>query len=91
VPLPESTPDPQTPVAHRYATSERTPQSANGSAKRKCIESMTASEKKRDKKDRKAYSTAGRPRIRGQYKCGKCGFAPKKQKVRLIRCPVCAL
>ena len=32
------------------------------------------------KKDRKAYSTAGRPRVRGEYKCGKCGFMPKKTK-----------
>lgn len=32
------------------------------------------------KKDRKTYSTAGRPRVRGEYKCGKCGFMPKKAK-----------
>lgn len=32
------------------------------------------------RKDRKAYSTAGRPRVRGEYKCGKCGFMPKKSK-----------
>jgi len=32
------------------------------------------------KKPRKQYSTAGRPRNRGQYKCGKCGFKPKKAK-----------
>eukprot|EP00041_Stephanoeca_diplocostata_P004741 m.49547 g.49547 ORF g.49547 m.49547 type:complete len:347 (-) comp15330_c0_seq1:437-1477(-) len=32
------------------------------------------------KKDRKVYSTAGRPRQRGEYKCGKCGFYPKKEK-----------
>ena len=44
---------------------------AKGSAKKKTTEG---------RKDRKAYSTAGRPRVRGEYKCGKCGFMPKKQK-----------
>lgn len=39
---------------------------------------LSSSEKK--KKDRKTYSTAGRPRVRGEYKCGKCGFMPKKAK-----------
>lgn len=32
------------------------------------------------RKDRKTYSTAGRPRVRGEYKCGKCGFYPKKSR-----------
>jgi hypothetical protein len=32
------------------------------------------------KKPRKAYSIAGRPRARGEYKCGRCGFLPKKAK-----------
>lgn len=29
---------------------------------------------------RKTYSTAGRPRVRGEYKCGKCGYYPKKAR-----------
>ena len=29
---------------------------------------------------RKKYSVSGRPATRGGYKCGVCGFAPKKQK-----------
>jgi len=32
------------------------------------------------KKPRKAYSIAGRPRARGEYKCGRCGYLPKKAK-----------
>ena len=32
------------------------------------------------KKIRKAYSVAGRPRQRGEYKCGRCGFFPKAAK-----------
>lgn len=35
---------------------------------------------KKPKKPRKAYSIAGRPRARGEYKCGRCGFLPKKAK-----------
>jgi len=30
--------------------------------------------------NRRSYSTAGRPRVRGEYKCGKCGFYPKKSR-----------
>ena len=29
---------------------------------------------------RKAYTVAGRPRKRGEYKCGRCGFLPKVAK-----------
>ena len=46
-------------------------------AKSPAAQLLTTGEKK---KPRKQYSTAGRPRNRGQYKCGKCGFKPKKAK-----------
>ena len=38
------------------------------------------SEPVKKKKVRKAYSVAGRPRQRGEYKCGRCGFFPKAAK-----------
>lgn len=84
VPLPPATPDPATPSSARRAA--RTPKSGGSAVrmdKRKLNSAeKTASERKKDKKDRKTYSTAGRPRQRGEYKCGKCGYYPKKEKVR---------
>ena len=38
------------------------------------------SEPVKKKKVSKAYSVAGRPRQRGEYKCGRCGFFPKAAK-----------
>jgi len=61
----EPTPLKKTPRASSSSTSSVS--SEHGSGEKK-------------KKDRKAYSTAGRPRVRGEYKCGKCGFMPKKTK-----------
>eukprot|EP00035_Acanthoeca_spectabilis_P021294 m.437410 g.437410 ORF g.437410 m.437410 type:complete len:326 (+) comp18111_c0_seq1:85-1062(+) len=82
VPLPPATPDPATPSSARRAA--RTPKSGGSAVrmdKRKLNSAeKTASERKKDKKDRKTYSTAGRPRQRGEYKCGKCGYYPKKEK-----------
>ena len=84
----QTTPGPTTPTnVRRTKGTPRSGSSGGGSSakrpqsdKRK-HDSMTASERKKDKKDRKTYSTAGRPRSRGEYKCGKCGFYPKKEKV----------
>eukprot|EP00038_Savillea_parva_P001948 m.108729 g.108729 ORF g.108729 m.108729 type:complete len:346 (+) comp10669_c1_seq1:36-1073(+) len=83
----QTTPGPTTPTnVRRTKGTPRSGSSGGGSSakrpqsdKRK-HDSMTASERKKDKKDRKTYSTAGRPRSRGEYKCGKCGFYPKKEK-----------
>jgi len=62
----KSTPSPpSTPLEQASKSSTSTPSTSSG---------------KKAKKDRKAYSTAGRPRKRGEYKCGKCGFMPKKGK-----------
>eukprot|EP00039_Didymoeca_costata_P016650 m.301413 g.301413 ORF g.301413 m.301413 type:complete len:777 (+) comp16426_c0_seq23:347-2677(+) len=33
-----------------------------------------------NEKSRRPYNTENRPRIRGSYKCGECGFAPKKER-----------
>lgn len=65
VPLPEQTPTP----------THRKPASSSHSKKRVAVVEVSE-----PRKDRKTYSTAGRPRVRGEYKCGKCGFYPKKSR-----------
>lgn len=76
-PLPISTPNPS-------SSSKKTRDVSHTSSPVSSSNSDSAAEdddkKDKTKKDRKTYSTAGRPRVRGEYKCGKCGFMPKKAK-----------
>lgn len=76
--------DPTPPPAPMISDSpaQRTPIDAKGSSRipRSTGGSSAGKESSSKKLGRKSYSTAGRPRVRGKYKCGKCGFHPKTTK-----------
>mmetsp|Transcript_34396 Transcript_34396/g.103704 ORF Transcript_34396/g.103704 Transcript_34396/m.103704 type:complete len:325 (-) Transcript_34396:219-1193(-) len=83
MPLPARSPAAQTPPPSRRLVQTPKVQNTTGARKQSAEKrkaEKTASEKRKDKKDRKTYSTTNRPRVRGEYKCGKCGFYPKKEK-----------